>query len=71
MNYNIGIIVSLVITMLLALGVSFGLVNLFFEASSWKKIIQLIAAVFFMTTFYAPIKHILLKYMNVKGNDDD
>ena len=57
--------------MLLALGVSSLIVNLFFDDESLKKIIQLIAAIFFMTTFYAPIKFILLKYMNIKGNEDE
>ena len=71
MNYNVAIIVSVVITMLLALGVSSILVELFFEANTWKKIIQLIGAVFFMTTFYAPIKFILLKYMDIKGPEDE
>jgi len=71
MNYNVTIIVSIVITALLALGISFGVINFFFEDSSFKKIIQLIIAVLFMTTFYAPIKHILLKYMDIKGCDDE
>lgn len=71
MNYNVAIIVSIIITMLLALGISSLIVSFFFEASSFKKVIQLIVAVFFMTTFYAPIKHILLKYMNIKGNEDE
>lgn len=71
MNYNVAIIISIVITMLLALGVSTLIVNLFFDAASYKKIIQLITAVFFMTTFYAPIKFILLKYMDIKGNEDE
>ncbi len=70
-NYNVAIIVSIVITAVLALGVSYGVINFFFEQNSWKKIIQLIIAVLFMTTFYAPIKHILLKYMDIKGSDDD
>lgn len=71
MNYNVAIIVAVVITMLLALGISSLIVNFFFDTSSWKKIIQLIAAILFMTTFYAPIKHILLKYMDIKGNEDE
>ncbi len=71
MNYNVAIIVSIIITMLLALGISYLMVDMFFEASSFKKIIQLIAAIFFMTTFYAPIKFILLKYMDIKGNEDE
>jgi len=71
MNYNVAIIVSVVITMLLALGISNVLVELFFEVNTWKKIIQLIGAIFFMTTFYAPIKFILLKYMNIKGPEDE
>lgn len=71
MNYNVGIIVSIVITSLLALGISFGVVELFFAQTSWKKIVQLILAIFLMTTFYSPIKFILLKYMDIKGLEDE
>lgn len=70
-NYNVAVIVSAVITLLLALGISFGIINMFFEDASWKKIVQLIVAVLCLTTFYAPIKHILLKYMDIKGPDDE
>lgn len=71
MNYNIAIIVAAVTTMLVALGISTLAVDYFLADSSWKKMAQLIMAVFLMTTFYAPIKHILLKYMDIKGNEDE
>ncbi|UTJ05921.1 hypothetical protein [Arcobacter roscoffensis] len=35
------------------------------ENSSLFKIAQLAIAVASMTTFYAPIKHLLLKYMDI------
>jgi hypothetical protein len=70
-NYNVAIIVSIIITGLLALGISFGVSEMFFSSSSWKKIVQLILAIFFMTTFYSPIKYILLKYMDIKGSEDE
>lgn len=71
MNYNVAIIVAAVITMLLALGISTVAVDFFLADASWKKMAQLIAAILLMTTFYAPIKHILLKYMDIKGPEDE
>lgn len=71
MNYNIAMIVSAVITLLLAFGISMVAVEYFLDGSSWKKMVQLILAIFLMTTFYAPIKHVILKYMDIKGTEDE
>ena len=64
-------IAAVVITLLFAFGVSTLAVEYFLDGSSWKKMVQLILAIFLMTTFYAPIKHIILKYMDIKGLEDE
>ena len=70
MNYSLAATISIVITALLALGTSFLISDYFFAGSSWGKIVQLVAAMFFLLTFYAPIKFMLLKYMDVKEEDE-
>lgn len=70
MNYNIVSTVSIIITALLSLLISYYISIWFFENTSWQKIVQLIAAILFMTTFYSPIKFILLKYMDIKDEDE-
>ncbi|RXJ99562.1 hypothetical protein CRU98_05915 [Arcobacter sp. CECT 8986] len=70
MSYNIVSIISIVITALLALLISHYLSLVFFEdTNSFRKIVQLIIAVVVMTTFYAPIKYILLKYMGINEKE--
>ncbi|RXJ95564.1 hypothetical protein CRV00_03725 [Malaciobacter molluscorum] len=70
MSYNIVSIISIVITALLALLFSHYLSLVFFEdANNFRKIVQLIIAIVVMTTFYAPIKYILLKYMGINEKE--
>jgi len=76
MNYNIVVIISIVICAIISLLLSYYGVLLFLdENSALFKIAQLIIAIISMTTFYAPVKHLLLKYMEInliesEGNDD-
>jgi len=72
MNYNIVVIVSIVICAILSLLLSYyGLLLLLDENSALFKIAQLIVAIVSMTTFYAPIKHVLLKYMDVDSSESE
>lgn len=70
MNYSLVATISLITTALLALGFSFLISSYFFAGTSWEKIVQLVVAMLFLVTFYAPIKFILLKYMDVKEDDE-
>ena len=71
MNYNIVVIVSIVICAILSLLISYyGVLLLLNENSGLFKMAQLIVAIVSMTTFYAPIKHVLLKYMNIYESED-
>tara|TARA_B100001063_G_scaffold243240_1_gene273469 strand:+ start:698 stop:952 length:255 start_codon:yes stop_codon:yes gene_type:complete len=72
MNYNIVVIVSIVICAILSLLLSYyGVLIILDEDSSLFKITQLIVAIVSMTTFYAPIKHLLLKYMDVDESESE
>lgn len=76
MNYNIVVIVSVVICAIISYVLSYYLVMFIIgETNSFFKVAQLIVAIASMTTFYAPIKHILIKYMNIdefeSENKDD
>ena len=71
MNYNVVVIISIIITTCLALSTSYVIAIYLLGEYSFSKIAQLIIAILMMSTFYAPIKHILLKYMNVKGLEDE
>ncbi|MGA1932488.1 hypothetical protein ACH5BF_07175 [Arcobacter sp. YIC-464] len=72
MNYNIVVIVSVVICAIISLLLSYyGVMLLLDENSSLFKIAQLIVAIVSMTTFYAPIKHLLLKYMDVEPDESE
>ncbi|MDD2888911.1 MAG: hypothetical protein PHY66_14025 [Aliarcobacter sp.] len=67
MKYNIIVILSAVICAIISMFISYYLV--FFalgKESSFFKIAQFIVAIVSITTFYAPIKYILMKYMNIK-----
>lgn len=66
MNYNIAVIISVVICAIISLLLSYyGVLLILDENSSLFKIAQLAVAVASMTTFYAPIKHLLLRYMDI------
>ena len=70
MNYNIVIIVSIVICAILSLLLSYyGVLLILDENSGLFKVAQLIVAIVSMTTFYAPIKHVLLRYMNIDESE--
>lgn len=76
MNYNIVVIVSVVICGIISLLLSYyGTLLILDENSGLFKVCQLIIAVASMTTFYAPIKVALLKYMDIEipesENKDD
>lgn len=66
MNYNIVVIISVIICAIISYILSDFIVKFIIdEGSGLFKIGQLIVAIVSMTTFYAPIKHLLLKYMNI------
>lgn len=66
MNYNIVVIISALICAIISLFISYYFVLFILdEESSLFKIAQLIIAIVSMTTFYAPIKYLLMKYMNI------
>lgn len=70
MNYNTAIIISILITAFLSLSLSYVFSTYFFKDTSLEEISQLILAILLMTTFYASIKHFLLKYMEIKEEDE-
>jgi len=41
------------------------------KKSGLFKVTQLIIAIVSMTTFYAPIKHLLIKYMDVEEDESE
>ena len=67
MNYNIVVIISIIICAIISLIISYYF-TLFVltESSSFFKVLQLIITIVSMTTFYAPIKYLILKYMNIE-----
>jgi len=76
MSYNFVVIISILICAIISYVLSYYLAfYVFGENSAYFKATQLIVAIISMTTFYAPIKHLLIKYMNIKEfeseNKDD
>jgi len=72
MNYNIVVVVSVVICAIISLLISYyGVMLLLDEKSGLFKMAQLIVAIVSMTTFYAPIKHLLLRYMDVDVSESE
>ena len=70
MNYNIVVIISIVICAIISSLISYYLVIFTLgENSSLFKIAQLIITIVSMTTFYAPIKYLLMKYMDIKQEE--
>ena len=67
MSYNVVALIAIIITAVISLLASH-YISLFFleETNSLFKIVQLIIAIVSMTTFYAPIKYLLFKYMDVQ-----
>ena len=70
MNYNVASMISLVITALLALLVANLVSSYFFSETGFEEISKLIVAIMFLLSFYAPIKVILLKYMDIKDDHE-
>ena len=72
MNYNLVVIISIVICAILSLLLSYyGVLLVLDEKSGLFKVTQLIIAIVSMTTFYAPIKHLLIKYMDVEEDESE
>jgi len=72
MNYNIVMVISVVICAIISMLISYyGVLLLLDETSGLFKITQLIVAIVSMTTFYAPIKHFLMKYMDVDMSESE
>ncbi len=75
MNYNVVIVVSLLICAIISFCIGFCGVALFLdESSAYFKVFQLIVTIILMMSVYSPIKFVLLKYMNIEdeiGGGDD
>ena len=70
MNYNIVVIISIVICAIISSLISYYLVLFILgENSSLFKIAQLIITIVSMTTFYAPIKYLLMKFMDIEPEE--
>lgn len=70
MNYNVMVVISAMICAIISLFISYYLVLFILgESSSFFKIAQLIIAIVSMTTFYAPIKYLLMKFMDIKEEE--
>lgn len=70
MNYNIIVIISIIFCVIISLSISYYL-TLFIlpEDSGYFKVSQLIIAIVSMTTFYAPIKYLLIKFMGIEEEE--
>lgn len=70
MNYNIMVVISALICAIISLFISYYLVLFILgESSSFFEIAQLIIAIVSMTTFYAPIKYLLMKFIDIKEEE--
>ena len=70
MNYNIIVIISIVICAIISMLISYYLVLFILgENSSLFKIAQLIITIVSMTTFYAQIKYLLTKFMDIEQEE--
>ena len=70
MNYNIVVIISIVICAIISSLISYYLVIFTLgENSSLFKIAQLILTIVSMTSFYAPIKYLLMKFMDIEPEE--
>lgn len=70
MNYNIVVIISTIICAIISVFISYFLVLFTLDQESgFFKIAQLILTIISMITFYAPIKYILMKYMNTEERE--
>lgn len=70
MNYNLLVIISIVICVIISVLLSYGISILIFDEKTLLfKVSQLIIAIVSMMTFYAPIKLLLIKYMNFEEEE--
>ncbi|MGM0518883.1 MAG: hypothetical protein ACQERD_04475 [Campylobacterota bacterium] len=71
-NYNIVVIISIVICAIISLLISYyGTLVILQQDSGLFKIVQLVVAIMVMMGFYSPIKYLLLKYMDIDINEDN
>lgn len=72
MNYNIVVVISLIICVIISFALSYLIANLFLnDNSDLFKVVQLLVAIITATTTYSPIKNILLKYMNIEEFENE
>lgn len=72
MNYNIVVVISLIICVIISFALSYFIANLFLnDNSDLFKVVQLLVAIITATTTYSPIKNILLKYMNIEEFENE
>jgi uncharacterized membrane protein YuzA (DUF378 family) len=64
------VVISALICAIISLFISYYLVLFILgESSSFFEIAQLIIAIVSMTTFYAPIKYLLMKFIDIKEEE--
>ncbi|MDD2894977.1 MAG: hypothetical protein PHG81_03055 [Aliarcobacter sp.] len=72
MKYNTMVILSAIICAIISMLISYYLVLFTLgNDSGFFKIAQFILAIVSITTFYAPIKYILMKYMNIEEEREE
>ncbi len=72
MSYNLIVIISILICAIISYLFSLYLVEFILgKESGFFKFAQLVVAIVSMTTFYAPIKHFMLKYLEIENFDDE
>lgn len=72
MNYNLLVIISIVICAIISLVFSYYVTLLMLDENSGLfKIVQLFISIVFLSSFYAPIKYMLMKFMNFKEEESD
>lgn len=72
MNYNLLVVISIVICAIISYVLSYYVTLLILdENSGFFKIVQLFIAVVSLSSFYAPIKFMLMKFMNFKEEESD
>ena len=72
MNYNLLVRISIVICAIISFVLSYYITLLMLdENSGFFKMVQLFIVIVLLSSFYAPIKYMLIKFMNFKEEEND
>ena len=72
MNYNLLVVISIVICAIISFVLSYYITLLMLdENSGFFKMVQLFIVIVLLSSFYAPIKYMLMKLMNFKEEEND